>query len=185
MTAASSGRLWGVASGLGAGAMWGLVFLAPKFAPEASPLLLLADPTLLGIFEPAQSVRERIDEARHFGFAGICLASRWVAAARPLLPELLKRGEERARAEHLNVLFQAADAEALPFADGTFDAVLSTFGVMFAPDHARSAAEMARVCRPGGRIGLANWTPDSLVGRMFKVLGRHLPPPAGVSSTAR
>jgi SAM-dependent methyltransferase len=70
--------------------------------------------------------------------------------------------------------------EALPFADASFDAVVSTFGVMFAPDHARSAAEMARVCRPGGRIGLANWTPDSLIGRMFKVLGRHVPPPAGV-----
>lgn len=94
---------------------------------------------------------------------------------------LLERGAERARAERLNVQFQVADVEALPFADGSFDAVLSTFGVMFAPDQRRAATEMARVCRPGGRIGLANWTPDSLVGRMFKVLGRHLPPPAGVS----
>ena len=76
--------------------------------------------------------------------------------------------------------FQVADAEALPFGDAQFDAVLSTFGVMFSPDQARAAAEMARVCRPGGRIGLANWTPDSLVGRMFKVLGRQLPPPAGL-----
>ena len=72
------------------------------------------------------------------------------------------------------------DREELPFADGTFDAVVSTFGVMFAPDQLRAAAEMARVCRPGGRIGLANWTPDSLVGRMFKILGRYIPPPAGV-----
>ncbi|MDO9223547.1 class I SAM-dependent methyltransferase [Hydrogenophaga taeniospiralis] len=94
---------------------------------------------------------------------------------------LLERGAERARAERLNVQFQVADVEALPFADGSFDAVLSTFGVMFAPDQRRAATEMARVCRSGGRIGLANWTPDSLVGRMFKVLGRHLPPPAGVS----
>ncbi len=94
---------------------------------------------------------------------------------------LLERGAERARAERLEVSFQTADVEALPFADASFDAVLSTFGVMFAPDHARSAAEMARVCRPGGRIGLANWTPDSLIGRMFKVLGRYVPPPAGVS----
>ena len=93
---------------------------------------------------------------------------------------LLERGAERARAERLDVTFQVADCEALPFADASFDAVLSTFGVMFAPDHARSAAEMARVCRPGGRIGLANWTPDSLIGRMFKVLGRHIAPPAGV-----
>ena len=93
---------------------------------------------------------------------------------------LLDRGAERARAERFDVHFQTADVEALPFADASFDAVVSTFGVMFAPDHARSAAEMARVVRPGGRIGLANWTPDSLIGRMFKVLGRYVPPPAGV-----
>jgi SAM-dependent methyltransferase len=93
---------------------------------------------------------------------------------------LLERGAERARAERLEVAFQVADVEALPFADASFDAAVSTFGVMFAPDHARSAAEMARVVRPGGRIGLANWTPDSLIGRMFKVLGRYVPPPAGV-----
>lgn len=93
---------------------------------------------------------------------------------------LLERGAERARAERLEVTFQTADAEALPFADGSFDAAVSTFGVMFTPDHAKSAAELARVVRAGGRIGLANWTPDSLIGRMFKVLGRYVPPPAGV-----
>jgi len=95
---------------------------------------------------------------------------------------LLDQGAARARAEGLTVDFQVADAEALPFGDAQFDCVLSTFGVMFAPDQARAAAEMARVCRPGGRIGLANWTPDSLVGRMFKVLGRQLPPPAGLQA---
>jgi len=93
---------------------------------------------------------------------------------------LLERGAERARAERLEVKFQVADAEALPFDDASFDAVLSTFGVMFAPDHARCAAEMSRVVRPGGRIGLANWTPDSLIGSMFKVLGKFAAPPAGV-----
>ena len=93
---------------------------------------------------------------------------------------LLDRGAERARAERLEVRFQTADVEALPFEDASFDAVLSTFGVMFAPNHAQAAAEMARVCRPGGRIGLANWTPDGFIGQLFKVLGRHLPPPAGV-----
>ncbi|KAB0491225.1 class I SAM-dependent methyltransferase [Pseudomonas vancouverensis] len=92
---------------------------------------------------------------------------------------LLERGEQRARAEHLAVTFQEADAEALPFADGSFDAVLSTFGVMFAPDQGKAASELARVCRPGGRIGLANWTPEGFVGQMFKTLGRHLPPPPG------
>jgi ubiquinone/menaquinone biosynthesis C-methylase UbiE len=95
---------------------------------------------------------------------------------------LLERGADRARAERLVVKFQAADAEALPFDDASFDAVLSTFGVMFAPDHAQSAAELARVCRPGGRIGLANWTPAGFIGQLFKVLGKHVPPPAGVPS---
>jgi len=97
---------------------------------------------------------------------------------------LLNRGAERARAEHFDVAFQVADAEALPFNDGIFDAVVSTFGVMFAPDHAKAASELARVCRPGGRIGLANWTPDGMVGRMFAILGRHLPPPPGTRSPA-
>ena len=95
---------------------------------------------------------------------------------------LLDRGAERARAERLHVDFRTADAEALPFADASFDAVVSTFGVMFTPDHAKAAAELARVCRPGGRIGLANWTPEGFIGQLFKTLGRHLPPPAGAQS---
>ncbi len=90
---------------------------------------------------------------------------------------LLERGAERAAAERLQVSFQEADAEALPFDDASFDAVVSTFGVMFAPDHAKSAAEMLRVCRPGGRIGLANWTPEGFIGQLFKTLGRHVAPP--------
>ena len=93
---------------------------------------------------------------------------------------LLARGAERARAEHLAMAIQVADVEALPFKDASFDVVLSTFGVMFAPDQQRSADEMARVCRPGGRIGMANWTPEGFIGQLFKTLGRHLPPPAGV-----
>jgi ubiquinone/menaquinone biosynthesis C-methylase UbiE len=95
---------------------------------------------------------------------------------------LLDRGAERARAERLDVEFKVADAEALPFDDASFDAVLSTFGVMFAPDHAASSSEMLRVCKPGGRIGLANWTPAGFIGQLFKTLGKHLPPPAGVQS---
>ena len=97
---------------------------------------------------------------------------------------LLDRGAERARAEHLDVRFLVADVETLPFEDASFDAVVSTFGVMFSPDQARAASEMARVCRPGGRVGLANWTPESLVGQMFKILGRQIPPPAGVQPPA-
>ncbi len=97
------------------------------------------------------------------------------------VPGLLERGAQRARAEGLEVTFQTADAEALPFADASFDAVVSTFGVMFTPDQVRAAAEMARVCRPGGRIGMANWTPEGFIGQLFKTLGRHLPPPPGVN----
>lgn len=94
--------------------------------------------------------------------------------------ELLERGAERARGERLEIDFRIADAEALPFADSSFDAVVSTFGVMFTPDQARAAAEMTRVCRPGGRIGMANWTPDGFIGQLFRTLGRHVPPPPGV-----
>jgi SAM-dependent methyltransferase len=100
------------------------------------------------------------------------------------VPALLERGRVRASAEGLTVRFEQADAESLPYADASFDVVLSTFGVMFTPDQEKAAAEMARVCKPGGRIGLANWTPSSFVGELFKLLGRYLPPPAGVQSPA-
>jgi ubiquinone/menaquinone biosynthesis C-methylase UbiE len=100
------------------------------------------------------------------------------------VPALLDRGAQRARAEGLEAEFLEADAEALPFGDGAFDCVLSTFGVMFAPDQSRAAAELVRVCRPGGRIGLANWTPTGFIGRLFKTLGRHVPPAPGAQSPA-
>ena len=97
---------------------------------------------------------------------------------------LLDRGRERAAAERLVITFQEADAEALPFSDGSFDVALSTFGVMFAPDQEKAAREMSRVVRKGGRIGLANWTPDGFIGQLFKTIGKHVPPPAGVKSPA-
>ena len=126
-----------------------------------------------------------LDVAAGNGNASLAAARRGCrVTSTDYVPELLKRGEERARAEHLNVVFQVADAEALPFADGRFDVVMSTFGVMFTPDHARAAAEMLRVVRRGGRIALANWTPDGFIGRLFKVVGAHVPPPAGVASPA-
>ena len=100
------------------------------------------------------------------------------------VPTLLEKGAQRARAEGLDVRFQVADAEALPFDDGSFDVALSTFGAMFTPDHQATAREMLRVVRDGGRVGLANWTPDGFIGRLFKVIGAHVPPPAGVKSPA-
>lgn len=124
---------------------------------------------------------EVLDVAAGNGNATLAAARRGCAVtSTDYVPGLLERAAERARAERLEVHFQTADAEALPFEDAVFDAVLSTFGVMFTPDQPRAAAELLRVCRPGGRIGLANWTPEGFVGQMFKVLGYHLPPPAGV-----
>ena len=124
-----------------------------------------------------------LDVAAGNGNATLAAARRGgLVTSTDYVSSLLERGAERARAERLDVAFQVADAEALPFADASFDLVLSTFGVMFTPDHALAAAELARVCRPGGRIGLANWTPDGFIGQVFKTLGRHLPPPAGAQS---
>jgi ubiquinone/menaquinone biosynthesis C-methylase UbiE len=100
------------------------------------------------------------------------------------VPSLLERGRARAAADGLTIEFREADAEALPFADGSFDAVVSTFGVMFTPNQDQAAAELLRVCRPGGKIGLANWTPEGLIGQVFKTLGKHLPPPPGAKSPA-
>jgi SAM-dependent methyltransferase len=98
------------------------------------------------------------------------------------VPSLLEKAKARANAEALSIDFVEADAEALPFDDGSFDAVLSTYGVMFAPNHAAAAGELLRVCRSGGRIGLANWTPTGAIGAMLRLVGRHVPPPAGLQS---
>jgi ubiquinone/menaquinone biosynthesis C-methylase UbiE len=95
---------------------------------------------------------------------------------------LLERGRQRADAERLEVVFQVADAESLPFADASFDVVLSTFGVMFAPAQEQAAAELRRVCRPGGRIGLASWTPEGFIGDLFRTIAKHVPPVPGIAS---
>jgi SAM-dependent methyltransferase len=98
------------------------------------------------------------------------------------VPELLERGRIRAAAEGLDVELKVGDAEALPFPDNSFDAVTSVFGSMFAPDHARTSAELARVCKPGGTIALASWTPGGFIGELFRTVAGHVPPPAGVAS---
>jgi ubiquinone/menaquinone biosynthesis C-methylase UbiE len=126
-----------------------------------------------------------LDVAAGNGCASLAAARRGAEVmSTDYVPELLARGRERAVAERLPVAFRVADAEALPFADGSFDVVVSTFGVMFTPDQERAAAELLRVCRPGGRIGLANWTPDGFIGQLFAVLGRHVPPVPGLRSPA-
>jgi len=126
-----------------------------------------------------------LDIAAGNGNATLAAARRWAdVTSTDYVEALLERGRVRATAEGLTVRFEQADAESLPYADASFDVVLSTFGVMFAPDQVKAAAEMARVCKPGGRIGLANWTPSSFIGELFRLLGRYLPPPAGVRSPA-
>ena len=126
-----------------------------------------------------------LDVAAGNGNATLAAARRWAdGTSTDYVPTLLERARARASAEGLPVRFEQADAESLPYADATFDVVLSTFGVMFTPNQEQAAAELARVCRSGGRIGLANWTPSSFVGELFKLLGRYVPPPAGVRSPA-
>jgi ubiquinone/menaquinone biosynthesis C-methylase UbiE len=97
------------------------------------------------------------------------------------VPDLIGQAEERAEAEGLEVTFEVGDAEDLPYQEASFDAVLSTFGIMFAPDQEMAAGELLRVCKPGGRIGLANWAPDGFIGQLFKTIGKHVPPPPGLS----
>jgi ubiquinone/menaquinone biosynthesis C-methylase UbiE len=126
-----------------------------------------------------------LDVAAGNGNVSLAAARRWCeVVSTDYVPSLLERGRARASADGLTIEFREADAEALPFADCAFDAVVSTFGVMFTPNQDRAAAELLRVCRAGGKIGLANWTPESLIGQVFKELGRHLPPPAGAKSPA-
>jgi SAM-dependent methyltransferase len=98
------------------------------------------------------------------------------------VPHLLEKGALRARAEGLDIEFQTADAEALPFEDGSFDVALSTFGCMFTPDHDKAARELLRVVRPGGRIGMANWTPEGFIGQLFRLIAGYVPPPADLPS---
>ncbi|MDQ7980705.1 methyltransferase domain-containing protein [Paraburkholderia sp. SARCC-3016] len=126
-----------------------------------------------------------LDVAAGNGNATLAAARRWCdVTSTDYVASLLDSGRARARAEGLSVQFEVADAEALPYGDASFDIVMSTFGVMFTPDQQKAAAELARVCRPGGRVGLANWTPESFIGQVFKLIGKYIPPPAGVKSPA-
>ena len=126
-----------------------------------------------------------LDVAAGNGNATLAAARRFAnVMSTDYVPTLLEKGRQRALAEGLSVQFREADAEDLPFGDDSFDVVLSTFGAMFTPDHKRAAQEMLRVVRRGGRIGMANWTPEGFIGKLFKVIGAHVPPPAGLKSPA-
>jgi ubiquinone/menaquinone biosynthesis C-methylase UbiE len=126
-----------------------------------------------------------LDVAAGNGNATLAAARRWCdVVSTDYVGSLLEAGRARARAEGHEIQFQEADAEALPFPDASFDVVLSIFGVMFTPNQEQAARELARVCKPGGRIGLANWTPESFIGQVFKTIGKHVPPAPGIKSPA-
>lgn len=126
-----------------------------------------------------------LDVAAGNGNVSLAAARRWCdVTSTDYVPALLEQGRARAAADGLRMQFQEADAEALPYLDGSFDVVVSTFGVMFTPNQAKAASEMIRVCKPGGKIGLANWTPAGFIGQVFKTIGKYLPPPVGVMSPA-
>jgi ubiquinone/menaquinone biosynthesis C-methylase UbiE len=126
-----------------------------------------------------------LDVAAGNGNASLAAARRFCkVVSTDYVPALLDQSRIRATAEKLGVDYREADAEDLPFSDASFDNVVSTFGVMFSPNQAKAAAELIRVCRKGGKIGLANWTPDGFVGQLFKTVGQHVPPPPGVKSPA-
>ena len=126
-----------------------------------------------------------LDVAAGNGNATLAAARRWCdVTSTDYVPSLLESGKARAAAEGHTIQFQEADAENLPFSDASFDVVISTFGVMFTPNQEKAASELARVCKPGGRIGLAHWTPDSFIGQVFKTIGKYVPPAPGVRSPA-
>jgi ubiquinone/menaquinone biosynthesis C-methylase UbiE len=130
-----------------------------------------------------RSGQKVLDVAAGNGNATLAAARRWCeVVSTDYVSKLLQLGELRANAEGLDIEFKTADAEALPFGDASFDVVLSTFGVMFTANHAKAADELFRVCKPGGKIGMANWTPEGFIGQMFKVIGRHVAPPPGAKS---
>jgi len=130
-----------------------------------------------------QSTDRVLDVAAGNGNASLAAARRFAdVTSTDIVPGLLDQGRRRAEADRLPIAFQVADAEALPFPDAAFDVALSTFGVMFTPNQERAAAELIRVLKPGGRIGLTTWTPEGFLGKLFRLIGTFVPPPAGVPS---
>ncbi|MCP5083748.1 MAG: class I SAM-dependent methyltransferase [Alphaproteobacteria bacterium] len=133
-------------------------------------------------FQPGSRV---LDVAAGNGNATLAFAKRWCdVLSTDYVDRFLDHGRVRARAEGLDVAFQEADVQNLPFEDGSFDGVVSTFGVMFAPDQPKAASEIARVCRSGGKIALANWTPQSFIGKLCPTIGRHMSAPSSFKAPA-
>ena len=154
------------------------------FSMVATPLVIVGE--MLCEAVDLRAGNDVLDVACGSGTAALAAARRsCVVTGVDYVPALLERGRERAAAERMEIEFVEGDAEALPFDDASFDVVLSTFGVMFAPDQPKAAAELLRVCRSGGKIGLANWTPEGQVGEMFRVTAKYMPPPPGLAPPSR
>lgn len=158
-------------------AMWA----SGDFAVIGTTLQIVGELLCEGV--DVRSGQRVLDVAAGNGNATLAAARRFASVtSTDYVPALLERARRRAEAEGLDVAFEVADAESLPFPAASFDVVLSTFGVMFAPDHEQSARELVRVCKPGGRIGLASWTPSGFLGQLFRLVGRYVPPIPGVQS---
>jgi SAM-dependent methyltransferase len=159
-------------------AMWA----SGDFAVIGTTLQIVGE--LLSEAVDVRATHRVLDVAAGNGNATLAAARRFASVtSTDYVPALLERGRRRADAEGLaNVTFEVADAEALPYPDASFDVVLSTFGVMFAPNHQRVADELMRVCKPGGRIGLANWTPGGFLGQLLRLVGKYVPPAPGLQS---
>src|SRR5829696_8739235 len=152
---------------------------AGNYARIGNPLVIMGE--LLCEAVDIRSGQKVLDVATGSGNTAISAARRFCeTTGLDYVPELIEQAKERARAEHLDVAFEVGDAENLPYPEASFDVVLSTVGVMFTPDQEKAAQELLRVCRPGGKIGLANWVPDGYIGNMFRTLGKHVPPPPGI-----
>lgn len=158
-------------------AMWG----SGDYAVIGATLQIVGE--LLNEAVDVRAGERVLDVAAGNGNATLAAARRFArVTSTDYVPELLERGRRRAEAEGFDIKFEFADGEALPYPAASFDVVLSTFGVMFAPDHAQAASELMRVCRPGGRIGLTCWTPTGFLGQLFRVVARHVPPIPGLRS---
>ncbi len=151
-----------------------LAWASGDYAMYGSALLIMSELLCEAVdLRPGQTV---LDVATGSGNSALAAARRFgETSAIDYVPALLDRGRERAAAERLKVTFREGDAESIPFPDTSFDVVLSTVGVMFAPDQEKAAGELLRVCRPGGRIGLTSWTPDSFAGEQGSLFGKYLP----------
>ncbi len=157
------------------------IWTAGEYARIGNPIAIMGE--LLCEAVDLRSGDKVLDVATGSGNTALSAARRFCEATGvDYVPELIEHAKQRAAAEGLGVAFEVGDAENLPYPDASFDVVLSTLGVMFTPNQEKAASELLRVCRPGGKVGLANWTPDGYVGNMFRIVGKHFPPPPGIKS---